>query len=399
MNGDLVTAYQLMSLQEGGKIDFHNILSKLPGMPWAKYKGEKHLPSYNFLGPQTALDKRLDSDGNPLPHSVPINRVDAAAYRHDLAYRDAGETLEAKHQADRQMIEELDAISNPSLRERIDRFLTKSAMKAKLAVGASLAKELHKPYRKPKEYLAVQVFAKNDIWTADIMFLSHPKLIALVVMDCYTRYLWAETIPNKNAGTVKGAFEKIVKRAKVSPKKLWVDQGKEFYNRIFSAYLSSLSPPVELYSTHNEGKAVMAERVIRTLKEKMHKLRTDLEKPIRSWAPLLQRTTSDYNHSVHSSINRTPTVAYQDPDSIRDTVSAHNFEKKTKKYKFKVGDRVRIFKYKNKFEKGYTAKWTTEIFVIDKVFETSPITYQIRDLDNEPILGKFYAEELQKTEY
>ena len=245
----------------------------------------------------------------------------------------------------------------------------------------------------------MQVFNKNDIWTADIMFLSRPKLIALIVMDCYTRYLWTEPIPNKNASSVKAAFEKIVKRAKAHPKKLWVDQGKEFYNNTLKTYLSSLSPSVELYSTHNEGKAVMAERVIRTLKEKMYKLKTDLEKPLRSWTPLLQRSTSDYNHSVHSSIGKTPTVADKDPDSIREIVSDHNFEKKTKKYKFKIGDRVRIFKYKTMFEKGYTTKWTTEIFVIDKVLETSPITYQIRDLNNEPILGKFYAEELQKTDY
>ena len=390
MTQDLLTAYQISALQ-GGKIDFHKMITKLPF--------EMHLPGHSFTGPGTRLDKRLDANDNPLPHSAPINRVDAAAYRHDLAYRDAGEALEAKHQADRQMIAELDAIQDPTIRERIDRLLAKNAMKAKLAIGASLAKELHKPYRKPKEYLAVQVFNKNDIWTADIMFLSRPKLIALIVMDCYTRYLWTEPIPNKNASSVKAAFEKIVKRAKAHPKKLWVDQGKEFYNNTLKTYLSSLSPSVELYSTHNEGKAVMAERVIRTLKEKMYKLKTDLEKPLRSWTPLLQRSTSDYNHSVHSSIGKTPTVADKDPDSIREIVSDHNFEKKTKKYKFKIGDRVRIFKYKTMFEKGYTTKWTTEIFVIDKVLETSPITYQIRDLNNEPILGKFYAEELQKTDY
>ena len=412
MNQDLVTAYQLMSLQEGGKIDFHKVISKLPGMPWAKYKGEKHLPSYNFLGPQTNLDKRLDANDNPLPHSKPINRVDAAAYRHDLAYRDAGDDLSKKHQADKDMVEELESIQNPTFRERLDNFLVKNAMKAKLAVGASLpegaslSKELHKPYRKPKEYLTVKVYNKNDIWTADIMFLSNPTLKVLVVMDCYTRYLWVEPIPNKNAVTVKNAFEKIVKKAKVTPNKLWTDSGTEFYNRILKSYLKEHN--IDLYSTYNEGKAVLAERVIRTIKEKMYRMRTDMEKKIRTWKPLLEQAVEKYNNTIHSSIKETPMTAYNNPDSIRDIASDNNFRhenekianpKKHKQKKFKVGDRVRIFKYKNKFEKGHTAKWTNEIFIVSKVLNTTPITYQIEDEEGEPILGKFYTEELQLTSY
>ena len=135
----------------------------------------------------------------------------------------------------------------------------------------------------------------------------------------------------------------------------------------------------------------------------MYRLRTDSTKA--SWKSLLKEAVETYNNkAVHSSIKRTPADAYDDPDSIKDVISDHNFKNenantKPKKYKFKVGDRVRIFKYKNKFEKGYTAKWTNEIFVIDKILNTSPITYQIKDLDNEPILGKFYAEELQKTDF
>ena len=65
--------------------------------------------------------------------------------------------------------------------------------------------------------------------------------------------------------------------------------------------------------------------------------------------------------------------------------------------KFKVGDRVRIQKYKNIFAKGYTPKWTKEIFVVEKVNKTAPLTFKIKDLNEEPILGSFYTEELQKT--
>ena len=220
-------------------------------------------------------------------------------------------------------------------------------------------------------------------------------------MDCYTRYLWTEPIPNKNATTVKNAFERIVKRAKSTPHKLWTDMGGEFYNRVLKSYLKEHD--IELYSTYNEGKAVMAERVIRTIKEKMYRMRTDAKKKTNTWKPLLIQAVNKYNDSVHSSIRVTPTDAYNDPDIIRDVASDNNFknenENKPKQYKFKVGDRVRIFKFKTQFEKGYTAKWTSEIFIVSKVIDTSPVTYQIEDQGGEPILGKFYAEELQKTEY
>jgi len=64
-----------------------------------------------------------------------------------------------------------------------------------------------------------------------------------------------------------------------------------------------------------------------------------------------------------------------------------------------AGDRVRIHKYKNILEKGYTPKWNKEKFVVDKVNNTNPITYKIKDMSAEPILRSFYAEELQKTRF
>ena len=65
--------------------------------------------------------------------------------------------------------------------------------------------------------------------------------------------------------------------------------------------------------------------------------------------------------------------------------------------KFKVGDRVRISKYKNIFPKGYTPNWSEEIFVIRKIKNTVPWTYIINDLNGEEIIGRFYEKELQKT--
>ena len=65
--------------------------------------------------------------------------------------------------------------------------------------------------------------------------------------------------------------------------------------------------------------------------------------------------------------------------------------------KFKVGDYIRISKYKNIFAKGYTPNWSEEVFIISKIKNTVPWTYVINDLNGEEIIGTFYEKELQKT--
>ena len=65
--------------------------------------------------------------------------------------------------------------------------------------------------------------------------------------------------------------------------------------------------------------------------------------------------------------------------------------------KYKKGDNVRISKYKRHFEKGYTPNWTEEIFTIDKINMTNPVTYQVRDLNNGKIIGSFYTRELSQA--
>ncbi|CAH3016501.1 unnamed protein product [Porites evermanni] len=68
------------------------------------------------------------------------------------------------------------------------------------------------------------------------------------------------------------------------------------------------------------------------------------------------------------------------------------------KPKFKVGDKVRISKYKRKvFDKGYTPNWTEEIIMVDKIQSTNPITYRLKDLNHEEIQGSFYEPELLKA--
>ncbi|ESO88223.1 hypothetical protein LOTGIDRAFT_175895 [Lottia gigantea] len=112
-----------------GAGDIQKSLGSLPGFPWSKYPGEKHLPGHNYTGPGTRLDLRLDENDNPKPGEEPVNRVDAAALKHDILYRNKDVTF--RHQADKQMIDELENIPNPTFKEKLQRALIE-LLRAKL---------------------------------------------------------------------------------------------------------------------------------------------------------------------------------------------------------------------------------------------------------------------------
>ena len=116
---------------------------------------------------------------------------------------------------------------------------------------------------------------------------------------------------------------------------------------------------------------------------------------------LLQAIVEKYNNKVHSSIKLTPSQASINPELVKDVnnINNHKNDSLPDKIKFKVGDHVRIFKYKKHFDKGFISKWTNEIFIIKKILNTNPITYRIIDKNGEDIIGRFYTNELQRSNF
>ena len=114
--------------------DIQKALGRLAGAPWARYSGEKHLPGYSFCGPGTRLDIRLNPDGTPKQGEEPVNRVDRACLRHDLAYA-RSDDLRSRQLADVELIHDINAIQGPTLGERLGGFMTKTGMKGKIAFG------------------------------------------------------------------------------------------------------------------------------------------------------------------------------------------------------------------------------------------------------------------------
>ena len=138
-----------------------------------------------------------------------------------------------------------------------------------------------------------------------------------------------------------------------------------------------------MYSTYNEGKSVVAERFIRTLKNKLYKHMTATGKNV--YYNFLDDAVNKYNNTKDSSIKMKPIDV---KNNKRVYIDEHN-EK----------DRVRISRYKNIFAKGYAPNWSSEIFIVNKINDKVPYTYNLKDLNDEEIIGSFYDKELQKTKF
>ena len=115
----------------------------------------------------------------------------------------------------------------------------------------------------------------------------------------------------------------------------------------------------------------------------------------RFYLDALDQMVKNYNEKVHSTIKMTPNVASKDINLGKVYFNIIRKQNKSRaSIKYKKGDKVHISKYKRHFEKGYTPNWTEEIVTIDKINMTNPVTYQVRDLNNEKIIGSFYTREL-----
>ena len=112
------------------------------------------------------------------------------------------------------------------------------------------------------------------------------------------------------------------------------------------------------------------------------------------WISVLDELVGNYNNTKHTTIHMKPKdVNRKNGDEVWITLFGSGFGKLLFP-KFRVGDTVRVSKYKNVFKKGYEANFTEEIFTISKVFRGDPTVYELEDHEGEPIVGKFYEEEL-----
>ena len=255
-----------------------------------------------------------------------------------------------------------------------------------------LAGELHKPVTKKINKRKVYSQFKDNIWGvgfADMQSLSRKNKgikYLLCAIDLYSKYAFVIPLKDKKGISIFNAFDKIIKKSNRKQSKIWVDQGGEFYNHVFKKWLSDNN--IIMLSTFNEGKSVVAERLIRTLKNKLYKHMTATGKNVSY--DVLDDIVNEHNNTKHNTIKMKPIDV---GDNKRVYIEEHN----EKDSRFKIGDRVRTSKFKNIFAKGYTPNWSTETFIVNKINDTVPYTYNLKDLNDEEIIGSFYDRELRKS--
>ena len=188
----------------------------------------------------------------------------------------------------------------------------------------------------------------------------------LCVIDVFSKYAWIVPFKDKKGVTIVNAFQKILDYSNKSqaksegrkPNKIWVGKVSEFYNSSFKKWLKHND--IDMYSIYSEGKSVVAERFIRTLKTKIYKYMTSGPKNV--YINKLDDIVGEYNNTYHRTIKMKP-VDVKDNTYIDFTKEVND-----KDPKVKFGDHVRISKYKNNFAKGYTPNWSEEFFVVKNFF-------------------------------
>ena len=380
-----------------GAMDIHKAIGKLP----RPRKGFV-LPNHKYTGPYNPLHHQLNESDLPIVGQEPYNKVDEISMRHDICYRDHPTD---KKGCDEVMLKELDTLQPANWRESVDKNVVRGVIATKNKYGLGmikwtneLADELHRPVRKKFKKRFVFVQKAKDIFAADLIDLrSHSKenqgyKYVLMVIDVFSKFGWAVPLKTKTASAVAEALESIFENE--TPKKLWVDEGGEFYNKVLDKILKKRQ--IEIYSTHNDEKCSVVERWNRTIKTQLWKYFS--ANGTYKYLDILQPLIDKYNNTRHHSTGFTPIDAKKpkNHDRVFRNLYFKKMHSKRISPKLKLGDQVRITRKKPLFDKGYTMNWTHKTYTIAKVLTTNPPTYKIKD-DKGIIEGSFYEPELQKT--
>lgn len=268
---------------------------------------------------------------------------------------------------------------------------------------------LHKPRRLRFRRNCYKLNNIAELWEIDLAqfsddYASHNEGVKylLVVIDCFSKYMFVEPLKRKTPESVIAAFKKIFARTTLRPQRCQSDSGSEFIAGKFKKFLKDND--IIFNTTLNpDTKAGCVERSIRTLKNKIYKYLTHVNSF--TFIDKLDDIVKSYNHGYHSTIKMAPNdvtdrnilQVYKNIQSSQVKARRRSKKKQKKLSKIKVGDYVRITKGKKAFTKGYLPCFSEEVFVVKTVIYRDPVVYRIEDLEGEEIKGTFYEPEIQKV--
>ena len=257
---------------------------------------------------------------------------------------------------------------------------------------------LHKSTRKKFPRRRTIVYGINSQFQADLIDVQNIKKendehgYIMTCIDVFSKIGYAKALRNKSSTWIIPAFEKIFKEAGI-PQKIQTDKGSEFLSGVVQKYFKDKN--IEHFTSQNETiKCAVVERFNRTIKERLFRYFTWRDS--NRFIEALPNIIKAYNHSYHRSIKRKP-IEVNSQNSHEVWESLYGIPRFSSLSHFKPGDRVRITKRKQSFTKGYLPAWSMELFTVNRVLQTTPKTYKIRDDAGEIIIGSFYSQELQKV--
>ena len=226
---------------------------------------------------------------------------------------------------------------------------------------------LHKRIRRKFKTRKTITYFPFDICMIDLAFYIAPDYVKanngykyiMVFVDVFSKMCYVEILKDKNGTTSMMALERIIKRLPETPNQIITDVGTEFYNshvqQLFKEY------GIVHYSLTSKHKASVAERMIQTLKGRLEKY--FWKNKTKRYIDILDQTVNNYNNSPHRSIGMAPSAV--NSKNIRQVFLKmyKNANMKTMP-RLQVGDTVRIAKLKTIFEKGYTRRWSIELYTI-----------------------------------
>lgn len=259
----------------------------------------------------------------------------------------------------------------------------------------------HKRVRHKFTRRKVVVPGANFLWQSDLIILNKLKnynskfTVIHTVIDVFSKVGYAVALKDKSGPTVAQSFENIFKNSGNPPRYLESDEGKEFFNKDVAAVLKKHN--VVLYNNQSPFKSCIVERFNRTIMTKLSKYMHAYNK--KRYVDVIQNVIHSYNHTVHSSTKFKPAEVTKENEM---EVFANLYRTLYSKSwslvpRFKVGQFVHIKISKDKFEKGYTPTFSTDVYKIAELVPSKPLTYKLLKSDGSQISGAFYKEELTEA--
>ena len=219
----------------------------------------------------------------------------------------------------------------------------------------------------------------DEIWSIDLADFSDYKTsnnkgfrYIFIIIDNYSKYLWAIPLKNKYSQTITNEFSNILTTSKRKRLKIESDRGSEFYNSIFQNFLKSKN--VQHYSRFTDKGPSIAERVIRTIRNLLKK--PVFEKGKADWLSDLPSITKKYNNTIHHSTKMKPIDASEKSNQKLVNNNLKD-DRQKQKPKYKLGDLVRTADIKRVFSKGDSTNYSYKLYTITEVIHDTIPSYRI----------------------